>query len=121
MTVHSLHLERAALTANPPRYPAGHPLDTLNARRLAKRLVVFTPGGAAVENLVARARPEIAGLANAETVRRVISHNPDALWAIARRDRYDVADPVAEGFVAFLMLNEAGVKCLVAGSLDASN
>ncbi|MBV9550281.1 MAG: GNAT family N-acetyltransferase [Alphaproteobacteria bacterium] len=47
-----------------------------------------------------------------------MSFNPDSLWAINRRSRYDWRTQKGEGFIAFLMLNRAGHKALVEGRLD---
>lgn len=97
---------------------AQHPLLELDVRQLAKRLVIFTPTGAAVDSLVAMAKRDIAGLADSALVHRVIKHNPDSLWGIARHSTYDSTSPRAEGFVAFLMLNAEGMRSLAAGTLD---
>jgi predicted GNAT family N-acyltransferase len=97
---------------------AEHYLLDLDVGQLARRLVIFTPTGAAVDSLVAMARRAIPGIAESALVQKVISHNPDNLWAITRRDRYDSTFPIVEGFVAFLMLNEAGVRALAQGTLD---
>jgi predicted GNAT family N-acyltransferase len=94
------------------------PLPELDAGRLADRLVAFTPGGADVGTLLAAAGKDIGPLASTEVVHRVMSRNPDCFWAFARRARYDAARPKGEGFVAFLMLNDRGVKALVSGTLN---
>jgi predicted GNAT family N-acyltransferase len=121
MTAHDVRVTRAAKAMfNPPALPH-HPLSDLDTQKLAKRLVVFTPSGPQVDAIVDDARRSIAGLASNQVVRRVMSHNPDSLWAIARRSRYDVAAPAGEGFLAFLMLNEAGMQQLVEGTLDAGD
>jgi predicted GNAT family N-acyltransferase len=121
MTVHDLRVTRAAeAIARPPR-PANHPLAELNTEQLSKRLVVFTPGGTEVEKLMSRARHDIAGLTSTDIVHRVMTHNPDTFWAIARRDRFDAKVPSGEGFLAFLMLNDMGMQRLVEGSLDTKN
>jgi predicted GNAT family N-acyltransferase len=106
----------------------GHPLarvsrqiDTLSAEQISQRLVVFTPSGQEVNALMARARTVLPMLTGSDVITRVISYNPDCLWAIARRERYDAACPSAEGLVAFLMLNEAGLKALAAGVLNAAD
>ncbi|HWA91420.1 MAG TPA: GNAT family N-acetyltransferase [Rhizomicrobium sp.] len=101
-----------------PDRKAEHYMLDLDVGKLAKRLVIFTPTGHAVDSLVAMARRDIPGIADAAAVQRVVSHNPDNLWAITRRDRYDSTSPVVEGFVAFLMLNEQGLRALSDGSLD---
>jgi predicted GNAT family N-acyltransferase len=61
-----------------------------------------------------------AGASN-DVVRRTARHNPDSIWGIARRDRYVAGDTAAEGYVAFLMLNEEGVERLMTGRLDGQN
>lgn len=58
-------------------------------------------------------------LAALETVRKVVSHNPDNLWAISRKSRYDWDAPQGEGFVALLMLNTRGEEALFDGTLNA--
>jgi predicted GNAT family N-acyltransferase len=121
MTAHDPRITRAAERISSPPAVAKHPLNTLDTRDLAKRLVIFTPMGTDLDTLVARARRDIAGLTTPEVIHRVMSHNPDSLWAIARRDRFDAAHPVGEGFIAFLMLNEAGMRQLADGTFDASD
>src|SRR5581483_3652950 len=71
--------------------------------------------------LMARARRDIEGLTTTDVIHRVMSFNPDSFWAIARRDRFDAKAPSGDGFVAFLMLNDAGVQRLIAGTLDTKN
>jgi predicted GNAT family N-acyltransferase len=84
-------------------------------------MVLFTPTGIQVDALMNEARRVVGRLAANEVVHRVISHNPDNFWAIARRDRYRSSLPLAEGLVAYLMLNDAGLKGLLDGSLNAGN
>jgi predicted GNAT family N-acyltransferase len=74
-----------------------------------------------MDALMERARQDIAGLTKSEIVQRVMAHNPDSFWAIARRNRFDATGPAAEGFLAFLMLTEAGMKGLIDGTLDTKN
>ncbi len=71
--------------------------------------------------LVAKAARAIGMVADTEAVLRVVSHNPDSLWAISRRTTYDARIPKGEGLVAFLMLNEQGLRQLAAGTFDAMN
>ena len=121
MTAHDLNAtETARLVAMPPR-SVEYPIDAIETLRLSRRLVVFTPGGAEIDALVARAAADIPGLTSADVVKRVVSHNPDCLWAIARRDRFDAANPRGEGLVAFLMLNPEGLRQLVAGTFNAAD
>ncbi len=121
MSVHDLRVTRAAEALLRPARPASHQFGTLNTEQLAKRLVVFTPGGGEVDRLMSRARRDIEGLTSTEVIHRVMSFNPDAFWAIARRGRFDARAPVGEGFVAFLMLNDAGMRRLIEGTLNTKD
>ena len=128
MTVHHLRATTAyrptGIPAARPHGPVGtrvRPSASLDPRHFSRRLVVFTPSGPAIEALVDRARRELSGLASMDAIHRVVSHNPDCLWAITRRDHYRAEDPVGEGFLAFLMLNQQGLKKLLAGTFDASD
>jgi predicted GNAT family N-acyltransferase len=97
-----------------------HTLDELDAR-IGKRTVIFTSTGDAVGDVLASAGRHIRGLANAAAVQHVLSHNPDSFWGIASREKFDAATPRAEGFVAFLMLNPAGLRALGDGSLNRAD
>ncbi|HTT85333.1 MAG TPA: GNAT family N-acetyltransferase [Rhizomicrobium sp.] len=114
MTAHSLEFATLPI----PTRQADHFLPSLDVGRLAKRMVIFTPTGAAVDSLVAMAARTIPGLADPAAVHRVLAHNPDSLWGIARRTAYNSAEPVAEGFIGFLMLNADGMRELANGTLD---
>jgi predicted GNAT family N-acyltransferase len=121
MTAHDFRITNAARAiVGPPKLPP-HPVADLDVEQLAKRLVVFAPNGAEIDAILARARRDIADLTTADVVHRVISHNPDSFWAIARRSRYSSIAPAGEGFMAFLMLNDAGMKKIVAGTFDTGN
>lgn len=121
MTAHDPRMTEIAVAISRSPRRAKHPLGELDTEQLSKRLVVFNPTGIQVDVLVNEARKGIARLAENEIVHRVISHNPDALWAIARRERFKSSLPVAEGFVAYLMLNKVGLKALLDGSLNAGD
>jgi predicted GNAT family N-acyltransferase len=116
MTEHPLQLVRS--TENTPLKTPKHPLGDLDADRVGKLLVAFRPPRDTVEELVARARAAIPGMTTIETVRRVLEHNPDCLWAIARRRKYNQSEPMGEGFIALLPLTGAGLRQLGAGTLD---
>jgi predicted GNAT family N-acyltransferase len=96
-------------------------LDDLGTGRLAKRLVVFMPRGTEIDALVSHVRKNLAGVASSEVVHRVIGHNPDTLWAIARRERFGATAPCGEGLMAFLMLNAAGMRRLFDGTFDPTD
>jgi len=121
MTAHVRGGPKGEPTIQPTIYPAKHLLPAENIESFAQDVVVFTPSGRNLEGLLSRARADLPGLAGADVVRRVMSHNPDSLWAIARRDGFDAGAPSVEGFVAFLMLNKEGLRQLVDGTFDASN
>jgi len=96
-------------------------IDTLSTEEISQRLVVFTPSGQEVNALMGRARNVLPMLTGSEVITRVISHNPDCMWAIARREHYNAASPSGDGLIAFLMLNEAGLKALAAGVLNTAD
>jgi predicted GNAT family N-acyltransferase len=121
MTAHDHRITRAAGAVAQAPKPASHPLAELDPQLLAKRLVVFTPDSSEAARLWESARKDIAGLTTTEVVQRVMTHNPDSFWAIARRDRYKSAAPAGDGFLAFLMLNETGMKGLVDGTLNTKD
>jgi predicted GNAT family N-acyltransferase len=101
--------------------PAKHHLATVNTSKIAQRLVVFTPTAADIDLLLQRARDEMGEGAATEVVHRVFRHNPDSFWAIARRENFASGAVGAEGYLAFLMLNQAGMERLFDGSLVATN
>ena len=121
MSVHDLRVTRAAEALLRPARTTSHQFGTLNTEQLARRIVVFTPGGDEVDRLMSRARRDIEGLTSTDVIHRVMSFNPDAFWAIARRGRFDARAPVGEGFVAFLMLNDAGMQRLIEGTLNTKD
>jgi predicted GNAT family N-acyltransferase len=120
MTVHDRNITLAARPL-PFTRKSSRRLDNLDTQKLAKRLVVFMPRGAEIDALVSHVRKDLNGVAGSDVVHRVVSHNPDTLWAIARRERFKASTPSGEGLMAFLMLNRAGMVRLFDGSFDASN
>jgi predicted GNAT family N-acyltransferase len=121
MIAHDLRLVHAAKVAARPPRPVSHPLAGLDSERLSRRLVVYTPNAVEMDALLSRARKDISGLTSSAVVHRVMAYNPDAFWAIARRSRFDALGAAGEGFLAFLMLNEAGMKGLIDGSLNTKD
>ena len=93
-----------------------HNLADISPKRLARRLVIYTPTACEIDELLDNARQDLPELGANEVVHRVVAHNPDCFWAIARRDKVNSARRRAEGFQAFLMLNEAGLAQLFAGT-----
>jgi len=121
MTAHVRDLLGAERVFPETLFPAKHPLPASNLERSARDVVVFTPVGNQIDSVIARARIDLPGLADTKVVYRVMSQNPDCLWAIARRRGFDAENPAIDGFNAFLMLSEEGLRQLVAGTFDASD
>jgi predicted GNAT family N-acyltransferase len=121
MTLHDRHTTRTATALIDTQRLAKHALGAPELTNLSQRLVVFSATSADIENLVPRARLEMGGGASNAVVRRVARHNPDSVWGIARRDRYVAGETAAEGYLAFLMLNDAGADQLLSGQLDPTD
>jgi predicted GNAT family N-acyltransferase len=120
MTVHSPII--GAEPTNPPAvHPAKHPLPARNIEDFAQDVVVFTLGADDLGSLLDGAKIDLPGLASREAVLRVMAHNPDTVWGIARREAHARGALAPEGFIGFLMLNQQGMRCLMAGTFDASD
>ncbi|MES2474007.1 MAG: GNAT family N-acetyltransferase [Pseudomonadota bacterium] len=59
-------------------------------------------------------------MAETDDVLRVLRHNPDCMFGVARKSKFDPAAPVGEGFIFTLPLNMLGLQHLALGTLDAS-
>ena len=118
MSAHDVLLTSNATLAEPNGGRTIRPLDGDAILQLARRLVVFTPNGAQIASLMDKARKAIPMLTSAEVVQRVVTHNPDCFWGIARRDNFDINNPVAEGYYSFLPLTKEGLRGLVDGTLN---
>ena len=66
-----------------------HDIIDLRSARLARHLVLFPPMPADLERLLDETRVALPGVADVSVVRRVMTANPDTVFAIARRERYD--------------------------------
>ncbi|CAA2160413.1 putative N-acetyltransferase YjcF [Methylobacterium brachiatum] len=100
---------------------ARHDIIDLRAARLARHLVLFTPTPADLDRLLEETRSVLPGLADIAVVRRVMTINPDTVFAIARRGDYDAQSPRGEGLTAVLPLNDAGMTALLSGEFDPTN
>ena len=100
---------------------AAYSLDRMTALQLARRTVIFTVDAAGIASLVDAARQDIPGLTSNHMFQTVANHNPDTFWAIAKRDRFNVASPKGEGFLAVLPLTHEGTRRLIDGRLDTRN
>ena len=121
MTVHDRHTTRTAQALVGAQKKARFGLEAEGVTNLSQRLVVFSASFQDIETLLPRARQAMGGGASNEVIHRIARHNPDSFWGIARRDRYAAGDTAAEGYVAFLMLNEEGADLLMSGEFDGTN
>lgn len=121
MTAHDIDLLRKSTGKGAAGQSAPHSLDKMTLSQLSRRTVIFTPNGASIAALMDAAREDIPGLTKNEIVQAVATHNPDTFWAIARRDRFNVAEPKGDGFLAVLPLTHEGTRRLLDGRLDTKN
>jgi predicted GNAT family N-acyltransferase len=120
MTEHPLRLVRKNIETEASA-KGKHHLSDLDSSRVAKHLVLFRAEPAMLEELVALARPHIPGMAGADIVRKVLAHNPDCVWAIARKRNFDPARPAGEGFIAMLPLNAKGLFLLATRNFNGAD
>src|ERR1700722_4717015 len=71
-----------------PERRGKHKLDEIDAARVAKHLVLFRPTEQSIEWVLARARLSIPGLATTSDVLKVMHHNPDCVFALARNSKF---------------------------------
>lgn len=121
MTAHDLDLLRRSTGKGAAGQSAPHSLNKMTLSQLSRRTVIFTPNGTSIAALMDAAREDIPGLTKNEIVQAVATHNPDTFWAIARRDRFSVAEPKGDGFLAVLPLTHEGTQRLLDGRLDTKN
>lgn len=119
MTEHPLELIRARgrTTEEKPR----HPLENLDSSLFSKHLVLFRPTEDVLRSVMEKARQSIPGLTDVEAVQRVIEHNPDCMWAISRKRKFNPAAPTGDGFIAMLPLNKKGLFQLATNTLNTRN
>lgn len=120
MTEHPLRLVRENITPV-KQENAKHPLGELDSTKYAKHLVLYRAASGQLEHLVGLATPHIPGMAGADVVRKVLTHNPDCVWVVARKRRHDPAAPLGEGFFAMLPLNAKGLHRLATKTFDGAN
>jgi len=86
-------------------------------RSIADQLrIVNNVGRADIELLLPKAAAAMGRLADTDAVMRVAAANADTIWLVFRGD-----DPIPGGFQATLLLNKAGGRALLDGSLDLSD
>jgi predicted GNAT family N-acyltransferase len=84
-------------------------------------LVLFRPNEQALQSVMEKARASIPGLTDVAAVRRVMDHNPDCMWVIARKRKFNSAAPTGDGFIAMLPLTKQGLFQLATNTLDTRN
>jgi predicted GNAT family N-acyltransferase len=114
-------IRQSAMESASASRSAAYSLDRMTAMQLARRTVIFTVDAAGIASLVDAARQDIPGLTSNQMFQTVANHNPDTFWAIAKRDRFNVASPKGEGFLAVLPLTHEGTRRLIDGRLDTRN
>lgn len=97
-----------------------HRLDRMQPR-LAKHLVMFHPSDSVIADLMAEARREIPGMAETVEVQKVLRRNPEYMFALTRKSRFNPDAPHGEGFVAMLPLNWLGLQHLALGTFNAAS
>jgi predicted GNAT family N-acyltransferase len=108
-------------TATAPIRHGKHKLDELDPERVAKHLVMFEPNDRVIADLVMEARLHIPGLTGPAEAIRLQHYNPSCVMALARKNKFDPANPVGEGFIAILPLNRLGLEMLALGTFDAAS
>jgi predicted GNAT family N-acyltransferase len=68
-----------------------------------------------------KASQSIPGLTDVAAVQRVLDHNPDCMWAISRKRKFNPAVPTGDGFIAMLPLNKKGLFQLATNTLNTRN
>ena len=119
MTEHPLELIRGGgrtIDAKPR-----HPLENLDSTLFSKHLVLFRPNEDVLRSVMEKASQSIPGLTDVEAVQRVIAHNPDCMWAISRKRKFNPDVPTGDGFIAMLPLNKKGLFQLATNTLNTRN
>src|SRR5215468_8087150 len=107
MTEHSLDLirTRAKVAVLEPK----HPMGELESYRISRHLSLFRAAPDTVDALLNKARSAIPGMTSTAVVRAMVEHNPDCMWAIARKHRQTSGATIGDGFVAVLPLTKLGL------------
>ena len=116
MTEHPLRLLRPAAPKQ-----AKHQLDKLDSSKIAKHLVLFRTSIEMLDRLIGLANPHIPGLAGPTIVSAVLRHNPDCVWAVARKRNFNPAAPIGEGFFAMLPLTAKGAYRLATKTFNGAD
>jgi predicted GNAT family N-acyltransferase len=93
----------------------------MDSAKYAKHLVLFRASELMLDHLVGLASAHIPGMAGTDVVRKVLAHNPDCVWAIARKSKHNSLSPIGEGFIAMLPLTAKGVHRLAIRDFNGSD
>ena len=119
MTEHSLELIRTR--SNVAEQEPKHPMVNLESSRISRHLVLFRAHADSLDALLDKARSAIPGMTSTAVVRAMVEHNPDCMWAIARKHKHSSAAPIGDGFVAMLPLTKLGLYQLATNTLNTRN
>jgi predicted GNAT family N-acyltransferase len=100
---------------------AKHPLGSLDSSKYARDLVLFRAVPSVLDHLIGLAQSHIPGMAGPEIVRKILAHNPDCVWVVSRRSKFNPEMPVGEGFFAMLPLTAKGLHRLAIKAFDGAN
>lgn len=120
MTEHPLRLVREN-TRTVKSEKAKHELGSMDSAKYAKHLVLFRATASMLDHLVGLAKDHIPGMAGPEIVGKVLAHNPDCVWAIAHKSKFDASAPLGEGFIAMLPLTAKGMHRLAIKSFNGAD
>src|SRR5260221_8826809 len=91
MNALDIDLLRKSARGKAPRVRStAHSLDRMTILQVARRIVIVTVNAAGIAAPVDAAREDIPGLTSNRIIQAVANHNPDAFWAIARKDNFDI-------------------------------
>jgi hypothetical protein len=111
MTLHAT-ITGAEPTDPPAAQAAQRPLVAGNIEGFSRNVAVLSRGA---DDLSPMTKVDLPGIASKEAAIRVKLHSPAVVWGIAERD----AAP--ESFIGFRMLNQRGMRRLIAGRFEASD
>jgi predicted GNAT family N-acyltransferase len=120
MTEHPLRLVRKNVDLLPKKV-GRHLLGQLDSSKYAKHLLLFRAEQSMLDHLVALASPHIPGMAGSDVVRKVFAHNPDCVWVLARKRKFNHDRPSGEGFIAILPLNAKGLHRLATKNFNGAD
>jgi hypothetical protein len=116
MTLHAT-ITGAEPTDPPAAQAAQRPLVAGNIEGFSRNVVVLSCGA---DDLSPMTKVDLPGIASKEAAIRVKLHSPAVVWGIAR---WGIAerDAAPESFIGLPMLNQRGMRHLIAGTFEAGD